>query len=67
MEFWPAMQLSRRKVLQHPWRVSWLVIVAGLLGFSGILGFVIGIFFTLPLYSLLFLFIYEDMFNAGSK
>ena len=67
MDFWPAMQLSRHKVLQHPWRVSWLVIVAGLLGFSGILGFVIGIFFTLPLYSLIFLYLYEDMFNVGSK
>lgn len=67
MAFWPAMQLSRRKVLQHPWRVSLLIILAGLIGFSGILGFFICILFTIPLYSLISLYLYEDMFNPGPK
>lgn len=63
MAFWPAMQLSRRKVLQHPWRIGVLAVVAGIFGFFGIIGFGIGMFFTLPLFFLIPLFLYEDIFN----
>ena len=31
LPFGPAMRLSRKKVLQHPWRVSWVITVAGFL------------------------------------
>lgn len=31
MPFWEAMKLSRRKVLQHPWRISLLLSFAGLI------------------------------------
>jgi hypothetical protein len=31
LPFWPAMKLSRRKVLQHPWRISLLLTLAGLI------------------------------------
>jgi len=63
MAFWPAMRLSRSKVLQHPWRISVLLVVAGILGFSGVFGFGIGVIVTLPLYFLIKLFLYEDIFN----
>ena len=66
MAFWPAMQLSRNKVLQHPWRISVLLMVAGILGFAGVLGFGIGVVLTLPLYFLIKLFLYEDIFNNPS-
>ena len=64
MKFWPAMQLSRLKVLQHPWRIGILCVAAGILGCVGILGIGIGIVFTLPLYYLVMLALYEKMFNA---
>jgi uncharacterized membrane protein len=62
--FWPAMQLSRTKVLQHPWRIGVLASWAIILGSLGFLGFFIGIIFTIPLNYLVMLFLYEDIFNA---
>ena len=67
MAFWPAMQLSRHKVLQHPWRVSLLLVVAGLLGAAGLFFFVVGGLLTLPLYFLITLFLYEVIFNAPAQ
>jgi len=67
MAFWPAMQLSRRKVLQHPWRVSLLLVVAGLLGATGLFFFFVGGLLTLPLYFLIMLFLYEVIFNAPAQ
>ena len=67
MPFWPAMQLSRRKVLQHPWRIGVLSVVAGALGLAGLLGMGIGVLFTLPFYFLIVLFLYEDIFNAPKE
>jgi len=63
MHFWSAMQLSRRKVLQHPWKVAVVSVVAGLIGYVGLVACCFGIFFTLPLYFLTMLYLYEDMFN----
>ena len=63
MHFWSAMQLSRRKILQHPWKVAVVSVVAGLLGYVGFIACCIGIYFTLPLYFLTMLYLYEDMFN----
>ncbi len=64
LSFWPAMKLSRNKVLQHPWRIGVLSVVAGGLGFAGALGLGIGMIFTLPLYFLTKLALYEEIFNA---
>lgn len=64
MAFWPAMKLSRAKVLQHPWRIGVLAAWAGILGCLGIFGFGIGILLTLPLNYLVVLSLYEDIFNA---
>ncbi|MCX6966451.1 MAG: glycerophosphoryl diester phosphodiesterase membrane domain-containing protein [Verrucomicrobia bacterium] len=63
LSFWPAMQLSRNKVLQHPWRIGVLLAVAGIYGFSGALLFGIGILFTLPLYFGIKLALYEAIFR----
>jgi len=57
MNFWPAMQLSRRKVLQHPWRIAVLVLVAEILAIAGAV-------FTLPLAFLIKLALYEEIFNG---
>lgn len=78
LPFWTAMKLSLHKVLQHPWRVGALLLVAGVLGAAGriflflpflparlaeALG-VIGGFLTMPLYFLVTLRLYEAMFAA---
>jgi len=65
MPFWPAM--SRRKVLQHPLRVSLLVMVAGILSVLGGFFFFVGGFLTLPLYFLITLYLYETIFNAPTQ
>ena len=67
LAFWPAMKLSRAKVLQHPWRIGVLAVCAGVLGTLGILGFFIGIIFTLPLNYLVMLALYEEIFNPPTS
>jgi len=56
LTFWQAMNLSRRKVMRHPWKVSLLAIVAGIIG-------VVGLIFTAPLYIAATLYLYEDIFT----
>jgi uncharacterized membrane protein len=65
LPFWPAMQLSRRKVLQHPWKVGMLSLVAGIISAAGIVLAGIGLILTAPLYTMIMLVLYEDMFQDG--
>ncbi|XHR28421.1 MAG: GYF domain-containing protein [Chthoniobacteraceae bacterium] len=64
LPFWPAMQLSRRKVLRHPWKVGILSTVAGLVAASGLLLLGIGFILTAPLYTLIMLALYEEIFRT---
>ncbi len=64
LPFWPAMQLSRRKVLQHPWKVGVLSMVAGLVAASGLLLLGLGFIITAPLYTLIMLALYEEIFRT---
>lgn len=67
LNFWPAMKLSRSKVLQHPWRIGVLSVVAGIIAALGLFAFGIGFFFTLPLQTLIVLYAYEDIFNLPKE
>ncbi len=67
MKFWPAMQLSREKVLQHPWLISWWSVAAGIVGSAGFFLAVIGMVFTLPLYFASMLYLYEDIFGEPQE
>lgn len=67
LDFWPAMQLSRRKVLQHPWRIALLSLAAGIIAASGLLLLVVGVIITAPLYSLAMVQIYEKMFGPKTR
>src|SRR6266566_2186073 len=49
LEFWPAMELSRRVVTKHWWECFGLLLLAVLVGLLGLLGCVVGIFFTMPI------------------
>jgi len=67
MEFWPAMELSRRVVSSNFWSMLWLLILAAIINFIGTLACVVGIFFTAPLTLLALAFAYEDLFTSGSN
>ena len=48
MQFWPALQLSRRVVNKHWWQTFWLLIVSGLLMMAGALACLVGMLVTGP-------------------
>jgi hypothetical protein len=63
MEFWTAMEVSRRVVHEHWWSIFALVIVLALLAFSGFLLCGVGEVITIPLASAALMYVYEDLFG----
>src|ERR1700730_13715011 len=51
MEFWPAMEVSRRVMHHHWWSTFGLVIVLGLIAFVGFLACLVGALVTIPVAS----------------
>src|SRR5262245_17890497 len=49
LEFWPAMELSRKTVNQNFWRCLGLFVLGGLVAISGFLACGLGLFFTVPI------------------
>ena len=66
LDFWPAMQLSRRMVAKHWWKVFGLVLLSLLLSFLGLLALVVGLFVATPIGWLAATYAYEDMFGTGA-
>jgi hypothetical protein len=64
MEFWTAMEVSRRLVHKHWWSMLALVIVLALVAFAGFLLCGVGALITIPVSSAAFLYVYEDLFGA---
>lgn len=67
LEFWTAMEVSRRVVTSQWWRVFGLCIVAGLIACLGVIGLIIGIFFTLPIAFGATVCAYEHFFGTAQK
>lgn len=70
IEFWPAMNLSRKVVHMHWGSVFGLMFVGGLVAGLGILACGVGLLFTLPIFFAAFTVAYEDIFSrrtAGSS
>jgi uncharacterized membrane protein len=63
LDFWPAMEVSRRVVHHHWWSVFALAIVAGIVAVAGILACCVGILITIPIANSAFMFTYEDLFG----
>jgi uncharacterized membrane protein len=63
MEFWPAMEVSRRVVHKHWWSVFALVIVLAIVAFVGVFLCIVGLVITVPLASTAFMYVYEDLFG----
>jgi uncharacterized membrane protein len=63
MEFWPAMEVSRRVVHRHWWSTFALVIVLFLIACVGLLACVVGALVTIPVASASLMYVYEDLFG----
>jgi uncharacterized membrane protein len=63
MEFWPAMELSRRVVDHHWWSTFALVIVLWLIAIAGFLACGVGALITVPIASAALMYVYEDLFG----
>jgi hypothetical protein len=64
LDFWPAMNLSRKIVNKHWWKIFALVALVILLSMAGLLGLIVGIFVTTPIAWLAATFAYEDIFGT---
>ena len=64
LDFWPAMELSRKVVTKHWWLIFGLLIVNGLIGLLGILCCVVGVFVALPVGLAAIMYAYEDIFGT---
>ena len=66
LDFWPAMELSRKVIHRHWWKLFGLVLVAGLVSIAGVLACVVGIFVTIPIAFGAIAYAYEDIFGTQS-
>lgn len=67
LEFWSAMEVSRRVITAQWWRMFGLLILASIIAALGIVGLVIGIFITIPIYIGALVYAYEDLCNPPPK
>jgi hypothetical protein len=65
MEFWTAMEVSRRVVHEHWWSTFALVIVVALVALAGFLVCGVGEIITIPIASAALMYVYEDLFGAA--
>lgn len=63
LDFWPAMELSRRMVHRHFWPVFGLMALTFVLAFAGLLLFLVGFFVTLAIGTAAIVVAYEDLFG----
>ena len=64
MKFWPAMEASRKAVMNHPGPMIKLLLTGVLLAIGGVLACCIGIFFTMPIFFGAVAYAYEDLFGS---
>ena len=63
MDFWSAMELSRKMVSKHWFAVFGMMLVAGLLAASGLIACCIGILVTMPVAFVALTIAYETIFG----
>ena len=67
LDFWSAMELSRKVVTKHWWKFLGFGIVLLLLTFAGVLACVIGVFVMSPLVLAALMYAYEDIFGGAAR
>lgn len=63
LDFWTAMELSRKVVHRHWWQVFGLLLVSLLVLLAGVLACGIGLFVTVPIATAATVYAYEDIFG----
>ena len=63
LEFWPAMELSRKVVHKHWWKMFGLLILSVLVALAGVLALGVGVLVTMPLAIGATVYAYEDIFG----
>ncbi len=66
MGFWEAMELSRKIVTRHWWKMFGFVIVLALLGIAGLLVCIVGVFVACAIGQIALLYAYEDIIHPRS-
>jgi hypothetical protein len=64
MGFWEAMELSRKVVTRHWWKMFGFAIVIALLGLAGLLVCIVGVFVACAIGQIALLYAYEDIFHS---
>ena len=67
LQFWDAMELSRKVVTRHWFVVFGFLLVNGLFAFAGVLACCVGIFVTVPMAMVSMVYAYEDIFGARAN
>ena len=63
LDFWPAMEVSRKVITERWWEFCGLVIVLFLLTLVGVLGCFVGVFLTMTIATGALVYAYEDFFG----
>lgn len=66
LEFWDAMELSRKIVGKHWWPMFGFMIVCGLVAFAGLLACIVGVFVTSAVVQAAHMYAYEDIIGNRS-
>ena len=64
IDFWPAMELSRKVVSRHWWVFFGLLIVNGLIAILGLVCCLVGVFIAIPVGLASMMYAYEDIFGT---
>jgi hypothetical protein len=64
LDFWPAMELSRKVVTRHWWQMFGLLILCGLVTLAGLLACCVGVIVTAAVAEAALMYAYEDIFGA---
>lgn len=67
LNFWPAMELSRKVITRHWWKFLGFAIVLFLMKLAGFFFCIVGFFIAGPIVNATFLYAYEDIFGASAK
>jgi len=67
LDFWPAMELSRKVVTKHWFKFLGFGILLLLLTFAGVLACVVGVFVMMPIVLAALMYAYEDIFGAAGR
>jgi uncharacterized membrane protein len=67
LEFWAAMEVSRRVITAQWWRMFGLMFLGALIAALGVVGLLIGIFITVPIFIGAVVYAYEDLCNPPPR